>query len=63
MEEKFELDVWYVENQNLLVDLEILFLTLRKVVKKKNISAHNEATMPRFTGSLNDKENMNALKF
>ena len=50
-EEKFELDVWYVNNQNFLLDWQILFSTLRKVVTKEGISANNEATMPRFTGS------------
>lgn len=50
-EEKFELDVWYVENQSLWLDLKILFLTLKKVLMRDGISAEGEATMPKFTGS------------
>lgn len=50
-EEKFELDVWYVENQSFWLDLKILFLTLKKVLMRDGISAEGEATMPKFTGS------------
>ncbi len=50
-EEKFELDVWYVENQTLWLDIKILFLTVWKVVKRDGISQDGEATMSRFTGS------------
>jgi len=50
-EEKFDLDVWYVDNRSLALDLEILWLTLRKVFVREGISAAGEATMPRFTGS------------
>jgi lipopolysaccharide/colanic/teichoic acid biosynthesis glycosyltransferase len=50
-EEKFELDVWYVDNRNLWLDLKILWLTVCLVAKREGISAENEATMPRFTGS------------
>lgn len=50
-EEKFQMDVWYVENLSLLVDLRILLLTVRGVVLRKDISAPGQATMPRFTGS------------
>lgn len=49
-EQKFALDVWYVDNQSLLLDLRILWLTIRKVIKREGISATGEATMPRFTG-------------
>jgi lipopolysaccharide/colanic/teichoic acid biosynthesis glycosyltransferase len=49
-EQKFALDVWYVDNQSLLLDLRILWLTIRKVIKRDGISATGEATMPRFTG-------------
>ena len=51
-EEKFELDVWYVENQGLWLDIKILFLTLFKVIKKEGISHDGEATMSRFRGGL-----------
>jgi len=50
-EEKFELDVWYVENRTLWLDIKILFLTVWKVVKRDGISQDGEATMTRFTGS------------
>jgi lipopolysaccharide/colanic/teichoic acid biosynthesis glycosyltransferase len=50
-EEKFALDVWYVENQSLGLDLKVIGLTLRKVVKREGISAAGDATMPRFTGT------------
>ncbi len=49
-EQKFALDVWYVDNQSLSLDLRILWLTIRKVLKRDGISATGEATMPRFTG-------------
>ena len=50
-EEKFRLDVWYVDNQSFLLDLKILLLTVKKVVVRDGISAVGEATAPRFTGS------------
>lgn len=50
-EEKFELDVWYVENQSFWLDMKILVLTLKKVLLREGISAAGEATMPKFTGS------------
>jgi lipopolysaccharide/colanic/teichoic acid biosynthesis glycosyltransferase len=50
-EEKFNLDVWYVENWSLWVDAKILILTLLKVLKRSGVSAAEHATMPRFTGS------------
>lgn len=50
-EDKFALDVWYVDNQSLWLDLKILFLTVKKVLIRDGISAAGEATMPKFTGS------------
>ncbi|QOL26570.1 sugar transferase [Thalassotalea sp. LPB0316] len=50
-EEKFEYDVWYVENMSLWLDIKILFLTVKKVFIKEGISAQGEVTMPKFTGS------------
>ena len=50
-EERFALDVWYVENRSVLLDLRILWLTLRTVLARDGISHGNEVTMPRFTGS------------
>lgn len=50
-EDRFSLDVWYVEHRSFWLDMRILLLTLRKVVMRDGISAAGEATMPRFTGS------------
>lgn len=50
-EERFRLDVWYVENQSLALDCRILLMTLGKVLKREGISAAGEATMPKFRGS------------
>ncbi|MDO6445474.1 sugar transferase [Colwellia sp. 1_MG-2023] len=50
-EEKFELDVWYVDNQSLWLDIKILLLTVKKVVSQADISAEGEATMSKFTGT------------
>jgi lipopolysaccharide/colanic/teichoic acid biosynthesis glycosyltransferase len=50
-EEKFALDVWYVDNRSLWLDLRIVWMTVRKVVVRDGISAAGEATMPRFRGS------------
>lgn len=49
--QKFELDVWYVDNRSWWLDMKILFLTVRMVLKRDGISAEGEATMPRFTGN------------
>ena len=50
-EEKFELDVWYVENRTLWLDIKILVLTVWQVIKRDGISQDGEATMSKFTGS------------
>lgn len=50
-DEKFKLDVWYVDNRSLWLDLKIIFLTIKKVFVRDGISAEGEATMPKFTGS------------
>lgn len=50
-DEKFALDLWYVENRSFMLDLKILLLTVRKVLVRDGISAAGEATMPKFTGS------------
>ena len=49
-EEKFALDIWYVENYNLWLDVKILSLTVWRVLKRDGISAPGEATAPRFMG-------------
>lgn len=48
--EKFALDVWYVDNQTLWLDIRIMALTVRKVFARQGISADGEATMTKFTG-------------
>ncbi|MGQ0727853.1 sugar transferase [Acidovorax sp.] len=48
--ERFKLDVWYVDHQSLWLDLRILWLTISKVIGREGITAQNEVTMPRFTG-------------
>jgi lipopolysaccharide/colanic/teichoic acid biosynthesis glycosyltransferase len=51
-EEKFILDVWYVDNQCFLLDLRILLLTFLKILRRDGISAIGEATMRPFTGTV-----------
>lgn len=53
-EEKFKLDVWYVENQSFLLDLKILFLTIQKVWKKEGVNSENHVTAEPFLGNKND---------
>jgi lipopolysaccharide/colanic/teichoic acid biosynthesis glycosyltransferase len=50
-EEKFALDIWYVDNHTLWLDWKIIFLTLRKIVKRDGINQPGTATMQAFTGS------------
>lgn len=50
-EEKFRLDLWYVENQSLWLDLKILFLTSFRIFQRSGISAAGQDTMRKFTGS------------
>ena len=50
-EQKFEYDVWYVDNKSFLLDMKILWLTLLKVVKRSDISSNTSATMEKFEGS------------
>lgn len=50
-EQKFDLDLWYVENRSFIVDLAILFRTIVLVVKRKDINHGESVTMPKFTGS------------
>ena len=49
-DEKFDLDVWYVDNQSIWLDTKILWLTVKKVITRDGISSNNNATMPAFTG-------------
>ena len=49
-EEKFKLDLWYVDHCSLWLDIKILWFTVRKVLVREGISADGEATMSKFTG-------------
>lgn len=49
-EDKFKLDVWYVDHQSVWLDIKIIWMTLKKVIVREGISAEGEATMPKFTG-------------
>lgn len=50
-EEKFKLDVWYVDNQSFWLDLKILWLTVCRVFQTKNINQPGHVTAEKFTGS------------
>jgi lipopolysaccharide/colanic/teichoic acid biosynthesis glycosyltransferase len=50
-EDKFKLDVWYVDNRSFWLDLKILLLTVKKVLVRDGISGEGEVTMSKFTGS------------
>lgn len=50
-DEKFTLDIWYVDNQSFRLDLKILLLTVKKVLVRDGIAAAGEVTMPKFTGT------------
>jgi lipopolysaccharide/colanic/teichoic acid biosynthesis glycosyltransferase len=50
-EQKFEFDVWYVHNVSFLLDLRIVFLTLKKVFRSEGISQEGQATMEAFKGN------------
>jgi sugar transferase EpsL len=50
-DEKFELDVWYVDNQSIWLDVKILWLTVKKVIVRDGITTQGDVTMPIFRGS------------
>ena len=50
-EQKFKLDVWYVDHLTFLLDLKIIFLTIKKVIVKEGISSDTSVTMEKFTGN------------
>ena len=54
-DEKFDLDVWYVDNQSVWLDIKILFLTIKKVITRSGINQDGQATMEKFKG--NNEEN------
>ncbi len=49
-EEKFELDIWYVNNQSVWLDMKILLVTIKKVFKKEGVSSKNHFSMERYKG-------------
>ncbi|MEH7112588.1 sugar transferase [Neobacillus niacini] len=60
-EEKFKLDVWYVENQSFILDIKILLLTIKKVISSDGISNHNHVTMPDFEGPPKNNQNYTSM--
>jgi len=54
-DEKFDLDVWYVDNQSILLDIKILSMTIKKVITRSEINQDRQATMEKFKG--NNEEN------
>ena len=57
-EEKFKLDVWYVDNQSIWLDIRILFLTVKKVIIRDGISAAGEVTTFPFTGNRDESKDL-----
>lgn len=55
-EDKFDMDVYYVDNYSLALDLKILFMTVKNVIKREGISSDTSATMEPFTGTAEKKE-------
>ena len=53
--EKFDLDVWYVDNQSLWLDIKILWLTVKKVIMRDGINQVGQSTMEKFKGNDNEK--------
>lgn len=55
-EDKFDMDVYYVDNYSLALDIKILFMTVKNVIKREGISSDTSATMEPFTGTPEKKE-------
>ena len=53
--EKFDLDVWYVDNQSIWLDIKILWLTVKKVIMRDGINQVGQSTMESFKGNDNEK--------
>jgi sugar transferase EpsL len=53
-DEKFALDVWYVDHQSFMLDMKILWLTFLNIIRPRGISQAGHATMPKFTGNKPD---------
>ena len=54
-DKRFELDVWYVDNRSLLLDLKILAISIAKVISRVDVEGDNQITMPRFSGNKKGK--------
>ncbi|MBD73886.1 MAG: hypothetical protein CMM96_00095 [Rickettsiales bacterium] len=50
-EQKFKLDIWYVQNQSFWIDIKIIFITIFKVLKQEGINQNNNNTMEKFKGN------------
>lgn len=61
-EERFELDVWYVENQSFWLDIKICLMTIPVVLLRKGISADGHVSMPAFKGSVNLRSQIQAAE-
>jgi len=53
-DEKFDLDVWYVDNQSIWLDIKILWLTVKKVIARDGINQDGQATAEYFKGNNNE---------
>lgn len=62
-EEKFRLDVWYVDNQSIWLDIKILWLTIIKVLRSEGITYENSVTMPVFKGSKKEVKKVTGEEF
>jgi len=51
-EEKFKLDVWYVDNQSFWLDVKIIFITIWKIIRREGINQEGQATMKKFLGNV-----------
>ena len=56
--EKFSLDVWYVDNQSLLLDMQIIFRTVAMVLRRRDITTADNGTMPKFAGASADHQEL-----
>jgi len=54
-QEKFDLDVWYVDNQSIWLDIKILWITVKKVIMRDGINQAEHSTMENFKGNDNEK--------
>lgn len=55
-EEKFDLDIWYIENRNLMLDFKIVIFTLYKVISFSEVNTKENKQMPKFEGTRNENK-------